>query len=358
MKKVRNSNIEILRILAMLLIVVSHWTVHNGVLNNTIEMGFNRLLLECTMLGNIGVIIYVMITGYFLGKSDKPFSLKKVLKLWLQVLFYSVVIYVLFVILGKESFSYGSLLKCFIPITTKEYWFITAFFILMFLTPFINKFINHISKDEFTKLLKILTVLFIILPTLSIVLIIVSNTFMQVQMDFYGTELIQFIYFYLVGAYLRKYEVPVLRKYSALILIISILVLLVSPVIFINLSKFKPELIYYSNFLFNRNSIISVLISGTLLTVFSKRKEFSNKVINYIAGTMFAVYLISDNNYVRKIIWTDLLCVYKYVLSKYLIVNLFLSVLIIFGVCIVIEIIRKNTIERLTNWILDKLVKE
>ena len=103
MKKVRNSNIEILRIISMLMIVVSHWTVHNGVSNQTIEMSFNRLLLEWTMLGNIGVIIYVMITGYFLGKSEKPFSIKKILRIWLQVLFYSLTIYVLLVILGKEK---------------------------------------------------------------------------------------------------------------------------------------------------------------------------------------------------------------------------------------------------------------
>ena len=357
MKKVRNSNIEILRIISMLMIVISHWTVHNGVVNQTIEMSFNRLLLEWTMLGNIGVIIYVMITGYFLGKSEKPFSIKKILRIWLQVLFYSLTIYVLLVILGKEPFSLGNLLKSMIPVTAKEYWFVTAFLVLMFLTPFINSYINNIKKDEFTKLLKVLTVLFILLPTLAIILIIIKG-YLQIQIDFYGTELIQFIYFYLVGAYVSKYEVTILKKHGFMILIISILILLVSPIVIIFLSKFKPELVYYSNFLFNRNSLICVLIGVSLLYIFTNKKVFCNKVINYIAGTMFAVYLISDNNYVRKILWTELLCVGDYVLSNYLIVNLFLSVLIIFISCIIIEIIRKNTIERLTNWVLDKLIKD
>lgn len=358
MKKVRNSNIEILRIISMLMIVISHWTVHNGVVNQTIELGFNRILLECTMLGNIGVIIYVMITGYFLGKSDKPFSLKKILKLWLQVLFYSVTIYLLFVILGKETFSLGTLLKTLIPVSTKEYWFVTAFFVLMILTPFINKYINSIKQEEFSKLLKVSTLLFILLPSLSIILTIISSTFLSVQIDFYGTELIQFIYFYLLGAYISKYEVSFLKKHNTMILIISCLLLLLSPLFFIYISKFKVELVYYSNYLFNRNSILCVLISLSLLTIFSKKRAFSDKIINYIAGTIFAVYLISDNNFVRKILWTDIFCVSKYVLSKYLIVNLILSVLIIFITCIIIELIRKNTIERLTNWLLDKFVKE
>lgn len=357
MNKVRNSNIEILRIISMLMIVVSHWTVHNGVVKETLEMGFNRLLLEWTVLGNIGVAIYVMITGYFLGDREKPFSLKKILRIWLEVLFYSVSIYVLLVILGKVPFSWSSIFRCLIPVTMKEYWFVTAFLVLMFLTPFINSYINKIKKDEFTKLLKVLTILFVLLPTLAIILVIFEG-YLPIQIDFYGTELIQFIYFYLVGAYIRKYEVNILKKHSIKILIGSVIILLISPIIIIYLSKFKPELAYYSNYLFNRNSLFCVLISISLLAIFSRKKEFSSKIINYIAGTMFAFYLISDNNYIRTILWVDIFRVGDYVLSKYLIVNLLLSILIIFTVCIIVEIIRKQTVERLTNWILDKFIKE
>ena len=357
MKKVRNSNIELLRIISMLMIVVNHWTVHNNVINYTIEMGFNRLLLEWTKLGNIGVIIFVMITGYFLGKSKSNFSLKKMLKIWLQVLFYSTSIYFLLVVLEKQPFSWVSLLKSFIPVIAKEYWFVYTFFILMFLTPIINKYINNIKRNEFTKLLKKLTILFIFLPILSIILTIIKD-FLQIQIDFYVIAIIQFIYFYLIGAYIGKYEVTILKKHSIKILIISVLILLISPILIIYLSKFKPDFVYYSNILFKRNSLICVLISVSLVSIFANKPIFYNKAINYSAGTMFAVYLISDNKYVRKILWTELLCVGDYVLSKYLIVNLLLSVLIIFIVCIIIEIIRKNTIERLTNWMLDKLIKE
>ena len=33
MKRIRNSNIEILRIISMIFIVLSHYTVHNGISN-------------------------------------------------------------------------------------------------------------------------------------------------------------------------------------------------------------------------------------------------------------------------------------------------------------------------------------
>ena len=71
MKKVRNSNIELIRIISMLFIVVSHYTVHNGVDNTTLSLGINRFLLEITTLGNIGVILFVLISGYYLIEQRK-----------------------------------------------------------------------------------------------------------------------------------------------------------------------------------------------------------------------------------------------------------------------------------------------
>ncbi|MBP3920714.1 MAG: acyltransferase family protein [Bacilli bacterium] len=65
MKKERNSNLEILRIISMIFIVISHWNVHSG-LKDAINVNFvNQFIINNTVLGNIGVIIFFMITGYF-----------------------------------------------------------------------------------------------------------------------------------------------------------------------------------------------------------------------------------------------------------------------------------------------------
>ena len=65
MKKHRNTNIELLRIISILMIVLSHYSVHSGISRNMLSLGWNRFLLEITSLGNIGVIFFVLITGYY-----------------------------------------------------------------------------------------------------------------------------------------------------------------------------------------------------------------------------------------------------------------------------------------------------
>ena len=98
MKKTRNSNIEIVRIISMIFIVLSHYTVHNGIENASLPLGLNRYILEISTLGNIGVILFVLISGYF-SIEQKEFKFKKIISLYLQVMFYSTSIYLLFVIL-------------------------------------------------------------------------------------------------------------------------------------------------------------------------------------------------------------------------------------------------------------------
>ena len=61
----RNSKIELLRILSMFMIVLSHCSVHSGINFSSLPLGFNREILELSMLGNVGVILFIFITGYF-----------------------------------------------------------------------------------------------------------------------------------------------------------------------------------------------------------------------------------------------------------------------------------------------------
>lgn len=75
-EKIRESNIELLRIVAMFMIVVSHYVLHSGIDYNSMSIGFNRVILEIANLGDIGVIVFVLITGYFSINSKQPFKLK------------------------------------------------------------------------------------------------------------------------------------------------------------------------------------------------------------------------------------------------------------------------------------------
>ena len=335
MKKKRNSNIEILRIISMLFIVISHYTVHNGISNYSLPLSGNRYLLELMTLGNIGTILFVLITGYFLIESNK-FNLNKFIKLWLQIFFYSVVIYFLLVVFNVEIFSLKNMIKCLLPISFKEYWFATSYVMLYIFHPFINKFLNLLSEKEHFTFIVINFLFFSILNMLT-------------TSSYYGNELIQFIFFYSIGGYVKKYNNKILnnKKMSYGILVFSILSIMISVLIFDILGIKYNIFAEHSTYLMNRTSPFIILFSICLFNIFVKKEEKNNNIINIISSCMFGVYLISDNNYFRTFLWEDLLKNSDYVLSKYLLLHMVVSVLLVFATCCLIEFIRINVIDRI-----------
>ena len=334
--KERNSNIELLRILSIFMIILSHYTVHNTVSNYLLPLGFNRLLLEITTLGNIGVIIFILITGYFSINQEKSFKFKKLFFLWMQTFTYSFLIYIIFVLLKLEPFSIKLLIKSILPITFNGYWFISVYVIIYIFSPFINKFINSLNKKEHLNFIIISLFIFSILNMLT-------------NQKYYCNELIQFIIFYSIGAYIKKYNQKYISKYNKYIFICTSIILVLSAVIFDVIGTKIEIFSTHSTYFFSRTSIMSIIFAVTLFNMFIHRKSFSSKFLNIFSSLVLGVYLISDNEYVRKILWTDILKVSNYVNSHALILHMIGSLIFVFIVCIIIEFIRKNTIERITE---------
>ena len=338
---IRNSNIELLRIISILMIVVSHYTVHNGVVNSSLPIGFNRLLLEITVLGNIGAIIFVLITGYYSIDKAKPFKFKKLILLIFEVSFYSTIIYLMFVLLKLETFSVINLIKNIFPITFKQYWFMTAYIVLYIFAPFINIFLNNMNRKQYINFIVISLLIFSILHMIT-------------TSDYYGNELIQFILFYSLGGYLKKYNNNIFSRKYKLLLIVTSLLLIISVIIF-DLIGIKINIVaIHSSYFYSRSSIISILFSVSLFILFLNMK-INNRIINYISQYILGVYLISDNNYVRNILWSNILQVENYVNSPLLIFHMISSVLLVFIICIIIDFIRKATLEKLIDKMYDYL---
>lgn len=332
---IRNSNIEILRIISMLFIVFSHYSFHDGIVKTTLPLGVNRFLLNILVLGNIGVILFVFISGYFLINSNKV-TLKKILKFVLQVWFYSSIIYIISCLGGVANFSIKGLIVNFLPIISKRYWFATCYFTIYIFHPFINKFLKTLSKREYQLFLIISLIVFSLIPT-----------FFTSSANFYGNELVQFLLFYSIGAYLKIYGVSdLVKKRNIYMLIVSSLTLVLSVVV-INLLSVKMSLLgMYVNQFYERYSIVAIIFSISLFIHFAFQKPFYNKFINIISSTMFGIYLIHDNNYIRDLLWKDIFHTGEYVLSNWLFVHAVLCVILIFTVCIIIELLRQHIIEK------------
>ncbi|MBR3897725.1 MAG: acyltransferase family protein [Bacilli bacterium] len=253
----RNSNIELLRIISMIMIIMSHYNVHNKINTFSLPLGFNRYILEITILGDIGVTIFVLITGYFSIDSSKPFKIKKLFLLVSQVLFYSLTIYTLFIILGIESFSTKQFIKNLFPISFEMYWFMSVYIILYIFIPYINKFLQACQRKDHLIFILISLFIFSFLSTLN------TNRY-------YANELIQFIMFYSIGAYLKRYQNNIFKNQKTnKIIFISTTVFLLLSVFLFDLTGLKYTFISRkSTYFFRRPKIISILFSISLFNIF------------------------------------------------------------------------------------------
>ena len=147
-KKERDSNLELYRIIVMFLIVCHHYVVNSGLLplmsQNPLETK-SLFLYIWGMWGKIGINCFVMITGFFMCKSN--ISLRKFLKLVLQVELYNIVIYSIFIVSGHTSFSITQFIRTILPVTNIANNFTGCYLIFFLCIPFLNILIQNMDKN-------------------------------------------------------------------------------------------------------------------------------------------------------------------------------------------------------------------
>lgn len=148
--KQRNSNLELYRIIVMLLIVAHHYVVNSGMAE---EMAKDPLSSRSLffyifgMWGKTGINCFVMITGYFMCKSQ--ITIRKFLKLLLQIEFYNVIIYIIFALSGYHPIkSFNELLMVFLPVKSIADGFTSCFIVFYLFIPFLNILIRNLTKRQ------------------------------------------------------------------------------------------------------------------------------------------------------------------------------------------------------------------
>ena len=343
--KKRSSNLELLRIISMVLIIAHHYSVHGGYNITDNSLYANKLIVQLLSLGGkLGVNCFILITGYF--TIDSSFKIRKVVRLWLEILFYSVGISLIFYCTGLADFNMKYFIKSLLPVTFSLYWFATAYVILYILTPFINIFINTIKKETYIKIIILALLLWSFIPTFT-------------KQEMGGTYVTWFITLYLIAAYIKKYPINFFTKCRANILLaLMFYCLIILSVIAFDLIGIKYAIFSkYATYFMEINKLPLVACSITLFLGFKNVRIGANSFINGIAECMFGVYLIHDNELVRSFLWLKLFKNNTFLSSPYLLLHAFLSIITTFAVCTVIDKIRIILIERSVmktidhNWI-------
>lgn len=333
----RQINIEFLRIIAMFLIVACHFIIHSDLLANSNVWSLNHIIILLVVLFLINSAnCYMLIGGYFLVKSK--FKLEKLLSMWSQVQFYSIFIYLILVVTGITSFSLKELIFSFLPIYRDQYWFFTCYFGVYMLLPLLNLITNNIDKNQYQKILIIGLLILSLIPSFLY--------FTDIFDINYGYSLLWFIYIYFVGGYLRlHYKTQKSFKHYFGIYLIVTLVSFIANLLAVELLSTIINKKITSYLLMNYNSITVFISSICFFLAFTKinlKSDIVKKSITILSPLTFGVYLIHDNNYIRKYLWIDLVNAVKYANSYKLWVLFISCVPLIYVVCSVIELLRQK----------------
>ncbi len=307
------------------------------------SLGINKIITDwLDMGGQIGVGCFVLLSGYFMVEQNV--SVKKILKLAGQVWFYTIGFFGIWLIV---SLIQGNIDKriikeavfAFFPITFSEYWFVTAYIILMLLSPYLNKLIRSVDKEEYQKLLACLVILFVIL----------AAGIPLVLKEMIGGRLYAVLIYYFIAGYIRRFTNVTTNnaKRHMLIAILFYLLLLASfyLITFIGVYLNSSSIIAYRYFYRPMGSPIVLIICVELFVAFMQMEIKCSNVINEIASCTFGVYLIQSNRIVRRLV-AYCFPIYKETSSVYIFLYSVGAVILIYICCTIIDFIRKNLVEK------------
>lgn len=303
----RNSSIEALKIIAVVLIVLSHSMPDKSTINivggggvidiDTVTADIQLIIAGYIKnLGQIGNDIFLVCSSWFLLESRKV-KLNKISNMIGDCFFISIFMLGLFTAIGYD-FSVKYIIKQFFPVTFGNCWFLTCYILLYAVHPLLNFAIKEMSKEQ----LLCFNVSFFMLHN--------CIGFAMRNVLFYYSHLIGFIGIYFFTAYLKFYmrETASDVRWNKKMLAVGVSGWIASScltaVLGYNFSIFESQMQRW-------NSIMNpcfILIAMALFHLF-RRKEFHNRIIDYLSGCSLLIYMIHTTRIMRDYVRYDIFAV-------------------------------------------------
>ena len=293
----RQANFELLRIIAMVMIITLHYLGKGGILmpygENASLLNHAAWLIEAFCI--VSVNCYILISGYFLVESEwKP---KRIVSLVAQVLFYSIMIPVVMLCLGMISGSELSIydwLNFIFPIQNGHYWFATHYVLFYLFVPVLAAGVQKLEKRTLQMVIIVLLLFFSVGKTL-IPFHLVTDT----DGYHYGW----FLCLFLVAAYIRKYGISWLEKGKrGLCLYVSMCIFIWAVSALCGVAERKTgALSHYVDMPYTYNYFFVFIGSVGLFYMFRNLHIREGKVadvIRKLAPYTFGIYLLHVHNLV------------------------------------------------------------
>ena len=294
MRKVRNINLDLLKVLACVGVVLLHTTM--GGFKYT---GSWNLLTYLYYLGTYSIPLFFMVNGYLLlGKREitSHYILQKVKWILITVSSWNIIVW-----LFKRDFTVNPIKKIVGSLIQKGYffqfWFFGALILIYLCLPILSKFLN--SKRRYLYILALLIVIGFIVE--------LANVFFQRPLQTHVMQTFRlwtWFFYYILGGYIAQFNVDNLKyRFKNWMKIVSMLLVLISPIILFFLAKNTYHNLfaeYFYDILFVKFTSLGIFLMVLTLSL----NENGSKWIVSLSNQTMGVFVI--HTYVMKI-WEKLI---------------------------------------------------
>ncbi len=309
--RIRNSNIELLRIVSMIIIVAHHYVVHGVMMNYAVwarGSSFNRIFSAFLIPGGqVGVAVFFMISGFFLIRKSVV-NFRGLLRIVLECAFYGWLSLVIFIAayianyripnIATKDLIYLVVRSIFLPASSGLWWFVSAYILLVLFSSIINMFLNNLSKRGLIYALAVQWIFYYIIGSLGS----------------YYFDLYKAIFFYSIGAtyYLAKKRSAGGGKTSNQKKILSIICFIIGWCIasgcgyeqaVASLQDGLSGDLMVKLFALIQMAITTPICAFSLFYIFDNLKITPSKKINKVASTTFGIYLFHDADLISNLLW-------------------------------------------------------
>ena len=332
----RETNIELYRILLILLIVAHHYVVNSGLADvggpvyGTPFAKRSILLFLLAAGGKSAINGLVLITGYVM--SRKHLTAKRWTTLLFEIMFYRIVINAVFWISGYEEFSGKALVRTLLPVTNVGTGFTQAFLVFYLMIPFLNLLLDRLSEKMHLRLLFLLGGVYTVLGTFKVFSVTVNYVSW-------------FCAVYLIGAYISLHPKKIYRSSTFWGWATTISVFISVVTVVSSVKKGRSAFSYVSE----ANTLLAVTNAVSSFILFLNLKLKQNRVVNALGGSALGVFLIhTASDSMRRWLWVDTLKNVQFYRASNLmfLTHIALSVLGVFAVCTLIDLARRRFLER------------
>lgn len=338
--KIRNSGIELLKIIGILLIILSHLSVNRIYYDSNLtdsEYFFYNLF---SFLGHVGNFFFIIPSIYFLLEKDTVN--KEKIKHIITDTFLISISFVFVAIIDDKVENLDSLefLRQFLPVYTNTYWFVSTYIVILIISPLLNKMINSFSKR--THLIVSLSLFF--LTT------IITTEYNAIKYN----SVLDWVCIYIIYSYIKKYGINFEENIK-----INLIILFIGWFEVIALILFLTKTSVYSYNIpvgiefYQLNTVHNFLIGISSFNLFKKIK-INSKIINLISSQTLFVYLLHENTIFYKFYRNELHSTLFSLIHNELLSTIAFA-FILFFTCTVIGIIYKRYISKYIYKISDKV---